>query len=94
MSIKASDEWKEHALHPEKAATGENAETAAPADRVASTEAEPFGTDANLSQSGTGSDEASTPGALPGSGPLDQPAGTPTMDGYNETQQRGQPDPF
>jgi hypothetical protein len=94
MSIKASDEWKEHALHPEETATGENAETVAPADRATSTEAEPFGTDPNISQSGTGSGEASTPGALPGSGPLDQPAGTPTLDGYNATQERGQPDPL
>ena len=34
MTIKASDEWKEHALHPEKSDTGETPESMAPAERA------------------------------------------------------------
>ncbi len=34
MTSKGSDEWKEHALHPDKADTGESPETEAPAARI------------------------------------------------------------
>ncbi len=34
MTIKASDEWKEHALHPDKAVTGESPDTEVPAGRI------------------------------------------------------------
>lgn len=66
MTINASDEWKEHALHPEKSDTGENAEMMTPAGERTS---DPAGT---LSSEVTA---AGAPGSLPaGTGPNDAPA--------------------
>ena len=71
MSINASDEWKEHALHPEKSSTGESPEMEVPAERPAGDPDAVFGAETvNLA-----------PGAgLPGSGQGGNPASGPHGD--------------
>jgi hypothetical protein len=79
MSINASDEWKEHALHPEKADTGESPELMTPAARDDVDEDALSATPRSmLQQSGSGSPEAPD-GSAPGTGPLDRPAARPNL---------------
>ncbi len=68
MTIKASDEWKEHALHPEKSDTGETPESMAPAERATGDPDAVFGAEsANLEPGGgiAGSGQGGNPASEP-----------------------------
>lgn len=80
MSIKASDDWKEHALHPDKSDTGENLEMMMPAERPTGDPDAVFGAEtAGLKPAGgvAGSSE----GGNPASGPRDDMPGPTTSSG-------------
>ncbi|MDP9381682.1 MAG: hypothetical protein M3Q29_16350 [Chloroflexota bacterium] len=79
MTIKGSEEWREHALHPEKSDTGESPELLTPAAREDMDEDVRTTMPRAMSeQSGSGSHEAPE-GGRPGTGPLDDPAGRPNL---------------
>lgn len=80
MSINASEEWKKHALHPEKPDTGENEETLAPAEHSPAAPDAAYADEAPMVQSGTGIGEGDQ-GNLPGTGSLDAPAAAPNLGG-------------
>lgn len=74
MSINASDDWKEHALHPEKSDTGENPEMMTPAERPTGDPDAVFGAEsANLKPGGGIS--GSGQGGNPASGPREDMPG-------------------
>lgn len=71
MSIEhASDEWKKHALHPEKSPTGENEEMMVPAERPQGDPDAVFGAETSNLQPGGGV-AGSGQGGNPASGPRD-----------------------
>ncbi|MDP9351721.1 MAG: hypothetical protein M3P51_09305 [Chloroflexota bacterium] len=81
MTIKASDEWKEHALHPEKSSTGDTAETVAPSERPGGDPDAVYGAEtANLAP-GAGVGSAAAQGGNPASGPRDDIPGPTTPSG-------------
>ena len=83
MTIRGSEEWKEHALHPEKSDTGETPESVAPAERPTGDPDAVFGAEtANLDPGA--SVAGSGQGGNPASGPRDDVPG-PTTPGAAET---------
>lgn len=79
MSIDASEEWKRHALHPEKAATGETPESEVPAGGPMEGVDTEFGAEEAGVASGSTTGGAGVGSGAPGSGPLDQPEGTTAL---------------
>ncbi len=87
MSIKASDDWKEHALHPEKAATGESPETDAPAARVSEVSDSVYGAESADQDINPGIEERDTHTAGPDVAPhSDGPGPTVSSTGVGRTQ--------
>lgn len=78
MSIKASDDWKEHALHPEKASTGDTPDSVVPAARPEGDPDAVYGAESANLAPGAGVGEVASQGGNPASGPRDDMPGPTT----------------